>query len=77
MKQDWAAVRQLSSGITDFTDFLRGFRNKILPDGTLDDRHRRHSLASGGRLRNRSAPIPESLRGQLRRLAEVMHCNKK
>jgi len=38
MKQDWAAVRQLSSGITDFTDFLRGFRNKILPDGTLDDR---------------------------------------
>src|SRR6266700_2207379 len=34
MKQEWAAVRQLSSGIADFTEFLRAFRNKILPDGT-------------------------------------------
>src|ERR1700688_569823 len=34
MKGDWSAVRQLSSAIADFTDFLRGFQNKILPDGT-------------------------------------------
>ena len=26
MKQDWTAVRQLSSGIADFTEFLRAFR---------------------------------------------------
>ena len=38
MKTDWMAVRQLSSGITDFSDLLRGIRNKILPDGTLDDK---------------------------------------
>src|SRR5260370_35269587 len=38
MKQDWTAVGELSLSITDFTEFLRSFRNKILPDGTLDDR---------------------------------------
>ncbi len=38
MKFEWKAVAQLSLGITDFTEFLRAFRNKILPDGTLDDR---------------------------------------
>src|SRR5579863_3211874 len=38
MKPEWKAVAQLSSGIVDFTGFLRGFRNRILPDGTLDDR---------------------------------------
>src|ERR1700690_309302 len=34
MRSEWTAVRALSSGIRDFTDFLRAFRNKILPDGT-------------------------------------------
>jgi DNA mismatch repair protein MutS2 len=38
MKSNWAAVRELSSGIADFADLLRGLRNKILPDGTLDDK---------------------------------------
>ncbi len=38
MRSDWAAVEALSAGIQDFTSFLRSFRNKILPDGTLDDR---------------------------------------
>src|ERR1035438_1099169 len=38
MKEEWKAVAQLSAGISDFADFLRSFRNKILPDGTLDDR---------------------------------------
>ena len=38
MEQDWAAVKQLSSAIADFTEFLRDFCNKILPDGTLEDR---------------------------------------
>src|SRR5271167_1670407 len=30
MKLEWKAVTQLSQGITDFTGFLRAFRNKIL-----------------------------------------------
>src|SRR6185503_1114147 len=38
MKADWAAVRELSSGIADFAALLKSIRNKILPDGTLDDR---------------------------------------
>ena len=38
MRSDWTAVAALSAGIQDFTDFLRAFHNKILPDGTLDDR---------------------------------------
>ena len=38
MKVGWTAVAELSSGIVDFTEFLRGFRNKIQPDGTLEDR---------------------------------------
>ena len=38
MKTHWGAVRELSAGIADFADLLRGLRNKILPDGTLDDK---------------------------------------
>ena len=38
MKLEFVAVAELSSTLADFTEFLRFFRNKILPDGTLDDR---------------------------------------
>lgn len=38
LKSQWEAVEALSSTINDFTDFLRFFRNKIQPDGALDDR---------------------------------------
>ncbi len=38
MRSEWTAVTALSAGIADFSAFLRAFRNKILPDGTLDDR---------------------------------------
>src|SRR2546426_11743971 len=38
MTLEWKAVAQISTGIVDFTDFLRAFRNKISPDGTLEDR---------------------------------------
>src|SRR5271167_1483228 len=31
MKVEWQAIAQLSSEIADFTEFLRAFRNKILP----------------------------------------------
>ena len=34
----WPGVAALSFAIVDFTEFLRAFRNKLNPDGTLDDR---------------------------------------
>ena len=38
MRREFAAIAELSASVASFTDFLRFFRNKILPDGTLDDR---------------------------------------
>src|SRR5205823_2342560 len=70
MKQDWAAVRSLSSGIGDFTDFLRSFRNKILPDGTLDDRASPKLASIRREIEKQRRGIQESLRGYLRRLSE-------
>ena len=70
MKLPFVAVAELSSMLADFTEFLRFFRNKILPDGTLDDRaspelaHIRREIERQKRL------IQESLRSYLRRLAE-------
>src|SRR5689334_14039127 len=37
LKSQWSAVSTLSSAIADFTELLRFFRNKIQPDGTLED----------------------------------------
>jgi len=70
MKQEWRAVRQLSSGIGDFTEFLRGFRNKILPDGTLDDKASLQLASIRREIEKQRRGIQESLRGHLRRLAE-------
>lgn len=68
--QDWTTLKQLSTRISDFTDLLRGLRNKILPDGTLDDR----ASAELGRIRRdierQRRSLEESLRGYLRKLAE-------
>src|SRR5437870_8117404 len=38
VQDSWTGMRELSQGIADFTALLRFFRNKILPDGALDDR---------------------------------------
>jgi DNA mismatch repair protein MutS2 len=70
MKTPWQAVNELSTQIIDFTEFLKAFRNKILPDGTLDDR----ASPELGRIRReiekQRRQIQESLRGYLRRLSE-------
>jgi DNA mismatch repair protein MutS2 len=70
MRSHWTAVAALSAGIQDFTTFLRAFRNKILPDGTLDD----HASPELGRIRReidkQKRTIQDSLRGYLRKLAE-------
>jgi DNA mismatch repair protein MutS2 len=70
MKVQWNAVAQLSSGITDFTDFLRAFRNKIQPDGTLEDRASPELARIRREIERQKRTIQESLRGYLRRLAE-------
>jgi len=70
MRSDWAAVAALSAGIQDFTGFLRSFRNKILPDGTLDDRASPELSRIRREIEKQKRQIQESLRGYLRKLAE-------
>ena len=70
MKFEWKAVAQLSSGIADFTDTLRAFRNKILPDGTLDDKASPELSRVRREIEKQRRSIQESLKGYLRRLSE-------
>src|ERR1700676_3606267 len=70
MKAPWAVVTDLSSGIVDFTDFLRGFRNKIQPDGTLEDKASPELARIRRETEKQRRQIQESLRGYLRRLSE-------
>jgi DNA mismatch repair protein MutS2 len=70
MRSEWAAVIELSAGIQDFTTFLRAFRNKILPDGTLDDRASPELSRIRREIEKQKRQIQESLRGYLRKLAE-------
>ncbi len=70
MKAEWTAVAVLSSGIADFTEFLRTFRNKIQPDGTLEDRASPELARIRREIERQRKTIQESLRGYLRRLAE-------
>ncbi len=70
MRLEWKAIAQLSSGIANFADFLRAFRNKILPDGTLDDKASPELARIRREMEKQRRQIQESLRGYLRRLAE-------
>src|SRR5713226_5676652 len=70
MKSQWCRVRALSERVTDFTEFLRFFRNKIQPDGTLEDRASPELARVRREIEKQRRAIQESLRGHLRRLAE-------
>jgi DNA mismatch repair protein MutS2 len=70
VKAEWAGMSELSLGIADFTELLRYFRNKILPDGTLDDRASPELNRIRREVEKQKRQIQESLRGYLRRLAE-------
>src|SRR5580693_6293808 len=70
MKLEWKAVAQLSLGIADFTDTLRAFRNKILPDGTLDDKASPELSRIRREIEKQRRSIQDSLRGYLRRLSD-------
>ena len=70
IKGGWTAVTALSSRIEDFSSWLRGFRNKIQPDGTLED-HASPELARIRReVEKQKREIQNSLRGYLKRLSE-------
>ncbi len=70
MKSDWHRVRVLSDQIVDFTEFLRSFRNKIQPDGTLEDKASPELARIRREIEKQRRSIQESLRGYLRRLSE-------
>jgi DNA mismatch repair protein MutS2 len=70
MKVEWKAVAQLSLGIANFTEFLRAFRNKILPDGSLDDKASPELARIRREIEKQRRAIQDSLRGYLRRLSE-------
>src|SRR5580700_3522445 len=68
--KEWTAVPGLSSTISDFTEFLRFFRNKIQPDGTLEDKASAELARIRRDIDKQKRTIQDSLRGYLRRLAE-------
>jgi DNA mismatch repair protein MutS2 len=70
MRMEWPRTRALSESVPDFTEFLRSFRNKIQPDGTLEDRASPELARIRREIERQRRVIQESLRGYLRRLAE-------
>ncbi len=70
MKTPFRIAGGLSGRIVDFTEFLKGFRNKILPDGTLEDRASPQLASIRREIEKQRRTIQESLRGYLRRLSE-------
>jgi DNA mismatch repair protein MutS2 len=70
MRLEWRQVDSLSRRIRDFTEFLRQFRNKIQPDGTLEDKASPELARLRREIEKQRRAIQESLRGYLRRLAE-------
>ena len=70
MRSEWRQVHQLSDRVSDFTEFLRAFRNKIQPDGTLEDKASPELSRIRREMEKQRRSIQESLRGYLRRLAE-------
>ncbi|MFZ0734570.1 MAG: endonuclease MutS2 [Candidatus Sulfotelmatobacter sp.] len=70
MRSEWQRVQALSAHMADFADFLRFFRNKIQPDGTLEDKASPELAHIRREIEKQRRSIQESLRGYLRRLAE-------
>ncbi|HUS19686.1 MAG TPA: endonuclease MutS2 [Terriglobales bacterium] len=70
LPEGWPAVEALTRRMQDFTPLLDFFRNKILPDGTLDDKASPELARIRREIEKQRRSIQESLRGYLRRLAE-------
>ncbi len=70
MQGGWGTVQELSNSILDFTMLLRFFRNKILPDGTLDDRASPELAAIRREIEKQKRSIQAGLQSYMRQLAE-------
>jgi len=70
MRTDWRRTRLLSESVPDFAEFLKLFRNKIQPDGTLEDRASPELARIRREIERQRRVIQESLRGYLRKLSE-------
>jgi DNA mismatch repair protein MutS2 len=70
LREHWRGMLELANQIGDFTLLLRYFRNKIQPDGTLDDRASAELSRIRRDVEKQKRLIQDSLRGYLRRLAE-------
>lgn len=70
LRDGWPEIEALSRNVQDFSTLLGYFRNKILPDGTLDDKASPELARVRREIEKQRRAIQESLRGYLRRLAE-------
>src|SRR5271157_4568195 len=70
VQDKWQAVLELSQTLEDFTPVLRYFRNKILPDGTLDDRASPELARIRREIEKQKRSIQDSLGSYLRRLSD-------
>ena len=70
VRTEWRRTRALSEAVPDFTEFLRAFRNKIQPDGTLEDGASPELARIRREIEKQRRGIQDSLRGYLRKLAE-------
>ena len=70
LEAGWPAIRHVSEPVADFTQLLRFFRGKILPDGTLDDRASPELARLRREVEKQKREIQTSLRNHLRHLAE-------
>ena len=70
VQENWQEVTALSQELSDFAPLLRYFGNKILPDGTLDDRASPALARIRREIDKQKRTIQESLRSYLRRLSE-------
>src|ERR1700733_15007277 len=69
-RSEWRSVAELSRDIADFSQFLKSFRNKIQPDGTLEDSASPQLARIRREMEKQRRSIQDSLRGYLRRLAD-------
>ena len=70
MTEPWPAIEELTRGIIDLSGLLGFFKNKITPDGALDDKASPELARIRREIEKQRRQIQESLRGYLRRLAE-------
>jgi DNA mismatch repair protein MutS2 len=70
VQENWDEISALSARLADFAPLLRYFANKILPDGTLDDRASPELARIRREIEKQKRTIQESLRSYLRRLSE-------